>query len=108
MTLHIYGKNKKILKTFTTSTYDLRFGTVEDALNIVTTEDLDLGDNVALVKSVMKLATRSMDTVKGLLLDIFDGLTETELRDAQLKEIALVLIEVVRYAVSQMAGGGKN
>jgi len=107
MKLNIY-KDKKVEKTYTASTYDLMFGTVEDILNIVKAEDMKASTNQELLKVVSNLALRSMGTVKGLLMDIFPGLTEDELRNAKIKEIATVLIEVVRYAIVQMGGTEKN
>lgn len=106
--LGIY-KKQKCVKTYTASTYDLMFGTAEDILALIKAEDFRGDSKEELEQAVMDLAMKSMSTVKALLLDIFDGLTEEELRNTKLKEVARVLIEVVRYAAAQMGGGtGKN
>ncbi len=107
LTLGIY-KKQNLVKQYQASTYDLMFGTAEDILAIIKAEGLNVENEQALTETVMNLAMRSMDTVKGLLLDIFDGLTEEELRSTKLKEVAAVLIAVVRYAVAQVASTGKN
>ena len=106
MKLHIYEK-KKIVKTYEASEYDLTFGTVEDIINIVELDKLNAKTNAELLKVISGLALRSMPTVKGLLMDIFPGLTEDELRNCKIKEIAAVLIEVVTFAINQL-GKGKN
>ena len=102
MKLNIYN-GKTVEKTYTASTYDLMFGTVEDVLNVVDLEKLNVSSNTEMVKSVCALGLTSMDIVKKLLMDIFPGLSEEEIRRAPVKEIAWVLIEVVRFAVGQMS-----
>lgn len=107
MKLNIYDK-KKVVKTYEASEYDLCFGTVEDILNVVDLDKLAGADNKELLKAVCGLALRSMPTVKWLLCDIFPGLTEEEIRNCKIKEIARVLIDVVAFAVSQLGGDGKK
>lgn len=107
MELHIYNGKKKV-KTYTASEYDLCFGTVEDILNVVDLDKLSKNNNTELLKAVCGLALRSMPTVKWLLMDIFPGLTEDELRNCKIKEIARVLIDVIAFAVTQLGGDGKN
>lgn len=43
-----------------------------------------------------------MDTVKNLLKDIFDGLTDEELKNVKVSEIASVLIDVVKFTIQQL------
>ena len=107
MKLNIYEK-KKVVKTYTATTYDLMWGTLEDVAHVVDLETQKANSNAELVKFVADMALKSMDTVKGLLLDIFDGLTEEEIRQTQVKEIAYVLIEVIRYTIKQMGWNSKN
>ena len=102
MKLNIYN-GKTVEKTYTASAYDLLFGTVEDVINVVDLEHLDVSSNAEMVKSVCTLGLASMDIMKKLMMDIFPGLSEEELRRAPVKEIAWVLIEVVRFAVGQMS-----
>lgn len=106
--LNIYEK-KKVVKTYEASTYDLLFGTMEDVADAIKLDDLKTGSNVEIIKMATNLVLNSMDTVKRLMLDIFDGLTEDELRNATVKEMALVLADVVRYTIAQLnLGEGKN
>ena len=51
-----------------------------------------------------------MNIVKPLLKDIFEGLTDEELRNTTLKNIIDVLAEVIAYSINQLTKGnnGKN
>lgn len=109
MKLNIYEK-KKIVKTYETDTYDLMFGTVEDVANAIDLDSLKTGADVEIIKMVGKLVMTSMDTVKNLLKDIFDGLTDEELKGTKVSEIATVLVDVVKFTIAQLnlGGNGKN
>lgn len=111
MKLNIYEK-KKIVKTYEADTYDLMFGTVEDVADAVQIDKLENGSDAEVIKLVGKLLLGSMDTVRGLMKDIFDGLTDEELKKTKVSEIAKVLIDVVMYTVTQLtnsfAGNEKN
>lgn len=102
MKLNIYEK-KKVVKTYEASTYNLMFGVMEDVANAIKLDELKNGSDVEIIKLVGNTVVNSMDTVKGLMLDIFDGLTEEELRHTSVKEIATVLVDVVKYTIGQLA-----
>ncbi len=109
MKLNIYEK-KKIIKTYEVDTYDLMFGTVEDVANAIDLDSLKTGSDVEIIKMVGKLVMSSMDTVKNLLKDIFDGITDEELKQTKVSEIATVLVDVVKFTIAQLnlGGNGKN
>lgn len=109
MKLNIYEK-KQIVKTYEANTYDLMFGTVEDIAEAVKLDDLKSGSDVEIIKMVGNLVLSSMDTVKNLLKDIFDGLTDEELKNTKVSEIALVLVDVVKFTIIELNMGtkGKN
>lgn len=107
MKLNIYDK-KKIVKTYETDTYDLLFGVLEDVADAIRLDDLKEGTNVEIIKMAGKLVLESKDSVKNLMKDIFDGVTDEELRCASIKEMAEVLVEVVKYTISQLNLGSKN
>ena len=96
MKLNIYEK-KKVVKTYETDSYDLMFGTLEDVASAVKLDELETGSDVELVKMVGNLVIHSMDTVKDLLKDIFEGITDEELKHTKINEIVDVFIEVVQY-----------
>ena len=85
--LNIY-KGKKIEKTYTTTSYDLMYGTVEDFINII---DVDkINDEIAVAGMIVK----GFGQVKPLLMDVFEGLTEEELKNTKIKELVTVIIEL--------------
>lgn len=113
MELNIYGKidgKKAVVKTYKAETYDLMFGTVEDVANAVNLDSLKTGSNAEIIRIVGNLVINSMDTVKDLLRDVFEGITNEELKNTKVAEIAVVLIEIVKYTMAQMSLGrsGKN
>ena len=109
MKLNIY-KGRKIEKTYTADTYDLMFGTVEDVAEAVKLDELKTGTDVEIIKLIGNLVLSSMDTVKDLLKDIFEGITDEELKCTKVKEIAQVLLDVVKFTITQLNLGndGKN
>lgn len=106
--LNIYDK-KQIVKTYTAETYDVMFGTVEDLINVLDLEGLKTGSDVELIRIATKLIVSSKDDIiKPLLKDIFDGLTDTELKNTKVKEVASVFINVVKYAMDQITTGNNE
>jgi len=109
MKLNVY-KKKQIVKTYEVDTYDLMFGVLEDVADAIKLDELKTGSNAEIIKMAGDLVLNSMDTVKDLLKDIFEGITDEELRNVKVSEIALVLVEVVKYTMAQLnkGFGGKN
>ena len=104
MKLNIY-ENKEVVKTYEADTYDLLFGTVEDVANAVDLDSLKTGSDVEIIKMVGNLVLSSMGTVKQLLKDIFDGITDDELKNVKVSEIAIVLVDVVKFTITQLSTG---
>ena len=107
--LNIYDK-KSIVKTYTCDTYELMFGTVEDFLDLIDTTNLKSDKDVEIVNLVSKACVNGMGTIKVLLKDIFEGLTDNELKNTKVSEIASVLVDIVKYSVLEITKGnqGKN
>ncbi|MCI9366306.1 MAG: hypothetical protein HFJ54_07295 [Clostridia bacterium] len=105
--LNIYEK-KKVAKTYTAETYDLMFGTVEDLLDVIDIDNIQAGDRAELLKAIAKVLANSMNIVKPLLKDIFEGLTDEELRNTKLKDIIDVLAEIVAYSINQLMKGNNE
>lgn len=100
--LNVY-KGREIEKTYRTDTYDLMFGTVEDIVGLLDDINLDMSTNEDYEK-LFRIVTGSMDTLKPFLKDIFEGLTDEEMRRTRVKEIIPVLIEVFKYSLSEIGG----
>ena len=108
MKLTIY-ENKKPVKVYTAETYDLMFGTVEDIAEAMNLDNLKTGSDVEIIGLAVDLIKRNMTTVKDLLKDIFEGLTDEEIKHARVRDIARVLLDVVKYTIGQLkTGDSKN
>ena len=99
--LNIYEK-RKVIKTYTAETYDLMFGTVEDLLDVMDIDNIQADNRTELLKAVAKVLAHSMDIVKPLLKDVFEGLTDEELRNTKISEIVDVLSNIVIYSINQI------
>ena len=104
MKLNIYNK-KEIVKTYETDTYDLMFGVLEDVADAIKLDELKTGTDVEIIKMVGNLVITSMSTVKELLKDIFEGITDDELKNTKVSEIAAVLVDVVKFTLNQLSKG---
>lgn len=106
--LNIYEK-RKIVKTYTADTYDIMFGTLEDIIGAVDVEKLQgsAGDT-EFIAAVAKIITQGFSVFKPLLKDIFDGLTDEELRNTRVKDVVPVILAVLQYAFSEMTSMGGN
>ena len=88
LTLNIYGKeNGKLVieKTYSANTYTLMFGTMEDVVRLIDVEKLQSGDvnSPDFIGAVAQILVGSMGVVKPILFEVFDGLTEEEIRIAK-------------------------
>lgn len=101
MKLNIYDR-KEIVKTYEADTYDLMFGTLEDVANAMKLDDMKTGTTEEIMKMAVNLVTNSMDTVKDLLKDLFDGITDEEIRHTRISEIIQVFIDVVTYTIKAL------
>ena len=109
MKLDIYD-HKTVVKTYETDTYEIMFGTVEDLINAAKLDTIENGSDAEIVVAATNLVTTSMDTVKDLLKDIFEGITDEEIKHTRVSDIVNVMVEVILYAVGQISifGGNKR
>ena len=107
MKLNIYEK-KQIVKTYEVDTYDLMFGVVEDVAEALDLDSLKSGSNAEIIKMVGNMVFKSMDTIKELMKDIFDGLTDEELKNVKVSEIVDVIVDVVQFTILQLKLGAKG
>jgi hypothetical protein len=101
--LNIYNKNE-IEKTYMSDTYDIKYGTIEDILDVV---DLDKINNA---NELGKMVIRILPLVKPLLKDIFEELTDEELRRTKVRELIPLFSEIFKYSFDELfnLGGEKN
>lgn len=109
MKLNIYNK-KQVVKTYEVEAYDIKFGTLEDITKAIDLDSLKTGSNVEIIKMAGKLILTNIETFKALFKDIFDGITDEELKKASLKEMATVIVDIVKYTINELNFGnnGKN
>lgn len=108
MKLNIY-EHKKVVKTYTADAYELPWGVIEDVAEAVDIDSLKMGSEAEIMEMVAKLVIRSKDTIHVLMKDIFEDLTDEELRKASVVEIAACIVDVVRYTVAELRrGSSKN
>lgn len=108
--LNIYEK-KKIVKTYEVEDYDLMFGTLEDFLNIVDEKIFSDGvSNIDFAKFGLTAIKSCLRELKPLLLDVFEGLTEAELRKTKASEVVGVIYAIAKYSFAEIngIGSGKN
>ena len=104
MELNVY-KNREIEKTYKAENYDLMFGTVEDIMTIFDIDALKTGSDVELINLVTKALPACLNIINPLLKDIFEGLTDEELKRVKLKEVAIVLVDVIKYTLTEISKG---
>ena len=99
--LNIYNK-KNIEKTYSTDTYDLMFGTVEDFMDLIDVDQIKTGTDTEIAMVVVKAIPKGMGTIKELLKDVFEGLTDSELKNTKVKDITKVLVAIVKSSILEM------
>lgn len=110
MKLDIYD-HKTVVKTYETDAYEIMFGTVEDLIDAAKLDTIEHGSDAEIVIAATNLVTTSMGTVKELLKDIFEGLTDEEIKHTRVSDIVNVIVEVIMYAVGQISifgGSGRK
>lgn len=110
--LNIYD-GKKIVKTYEANDFNLMTGVCEDVINTVDIDKLTSGklDDKTLGIEVIKIVAKSFSKFKPLLQDVFEGLTDDEYRRTSIKEVANVVVQIVKYTVGELfnvGGSSKN
>lgn len=107
--LNVY-ENKKIVKTCVAESYDLMFGTVEDLVYAIDFDSIKEGNDAELIKAIAKAVPKTFKMIKPLLKDIFEDLTDDDLKHVRVLDIAKVLVNVVKFSFGQISEGvsGKN
>lgn len=100
--LNIYNKQRQVVKTYTRQDYNVFWGTIEDFLNVLDVDALVNAKNSdGLFAALARLLNVHRETINPLMLDIFEGLTEEELKYTTAKEIITVLAGVCGFRLDQ-------
>lgn len=105
--LPIYEK-KEVVKTYTAETYDVMFGTVEDLISVLDLDKFTSGKDEDLIKGVALAIPKTFNFIKPLLKDIFDGLTDDEIKKCKVSDIVKVLVQVVKFSIAQITEGATS
>ena len=93
--LNIYN-GKTIEKTYVADEIDIMFGTVEDLLDVI---DFD---NLNDEKEVVKVVIKTLNNLKPFLKQIFDGLTDDEIKHTKVKELVPLFVDIVTYTMEEL------
>ena len=102
--LPIY-KGKEVVKTYTAETYDIMFGTVEDLFDVLDVEKLASNNDRDFLSAILIALPKIFGIVKPLLKEMFEGLTDDDIKHCRLKDVARVLMIVISYSIGQISGG---
>lgn len=95
--LPIY-EGRNVAKTYTADTVCISFGTVEDIIDA-----LHL-DGIQTEKEIGIAVLRAIKQLRPLLKDIFDGVTDDEIRRTHVNDLITLFSALFRYAVDTLNG----
>lgn len=95
MKLNIY-KGKEVVKTYEVDNYDLTYGVIEDVIEIIDGKDLENKNDL------INVAIDSFHLLRPLLKEVFDGLTDDELRTVKIRELIVIIVELIKASVANL------
>ena len=102
--LKIYD-GKKVVKTYKVETIDFSFGVVEDILDILDFEHMTTKAEIGT------MVVKASKQLKPFLKDIFDGVTDEEIRNTRIQNLIEIFRGLYQYAATELgaaAGDTKN
>ena len=97
LALKIY-EGKKVTKEYKAETIDFSFGVVEDVLDILDFDGMKKGDN----KEIATMIVKASKQLKPFLKDLFDGVTDEEIRHTRIQNLIEVFRGLFHYATQEM------
>ena len=107
MRLPIYN-GKEVEKEYRAEEYSVMFGTAEDIISLFDIEKLASVDDRELAKAVAVAIPKAIGMLKPLLKEIFDGLTDDEIRRCKVADVARVVVGVSKFTMKQIVGGNRS
>lgn len=83
-------------KTYTTDTVDFSFGVVEDVLDALNLENLSDKNQIAI------MAVKCSKQLRPFLKEIFEGVTDEELRTVKMSNLVEVFKGLYHYASAEL------
>lgn len=114
--LNVYTnkKLKEIEKTYTVNDFELSTGTCEDLLDLINIDMFEggleaLSDEGQIIQ-VLRTIVGGIPVFKDLLKDVFDGLTDDEIKRTKASEIIYCVACIVKYSIVGLTSsfGSKN
>lgn len=100
--LNIYKKDRTIEKTYIANDYAVMHGVVEDLLDALDLEAMTGSDKEGMIAAVSRLLRSRKDVIYPLLKDVFDGLTDEEIRHTTTIELVDVIVSVAKYSLNEI------
>lgn len=103
---------RKVEKTVTASDFDLSVGACEDVLDVINIDMFEGGlsalSDEALIELAVPIVKNAFPFFKKLFSEIFE-VSEDEIRRAKIKEMARVVVDIVKYSIVELKSlGGKK
>lgn len=111
MELRIYKNGREIEKVYQADGYRLTFGVVEDLVSLIGSIDwAGSTDDTAGILEILKVLPRGIESIKPIVMDVYDGITEEELKRADVGDLIQTFVEVFRYSIGslQKLGGDRK
>lgn len=102
--LNVY-KSGKVIKTYRANDFTLTTGLCEDVLNLVDIDKITSyigNDEQKLGFEIIKIVGKLFPKFKPFLQDIFVGLTDEEFKQTSIKEVGQIIIQIIKYTVSEL------
>lgn len=104
--LKIY-EGKTVVKEYRAETIDLSFGVVEDVLDALDFENMNSQTEIA------GMIIKASKQLRPLLKDVFDGVTDDEIRHTRIQNLIDIFRDLYKYAMQELgktatAGNTKN
>lgn len=97
LVLKIYDTDgKNIVKTYTSSTYDLMFGTVKRLMELLKIEDMDNQ------LEMLKIIYGAWEEIKTVLAGVFPNVQPDEWEHVKVKELLPLIMDIAKFSVQEM------
>lgn len=87
-------------KTYSTQTFDVTFGVVDDLIKAINPEEVDFSDKLALAKAILC----AWGQIEPLLMDLFEGVTTEELRTVKMSNLVKIAQDIFAYLNGELKG----
>lgn len=102
--LNIRNKKNKIVKTYEAQEVNLKMGTVEDIVEVLSIDKAINANDTAvnLYEVISTVVMNSYAMCKPILQDVFPELTSEELRNVNFKDVINTVIDIIKYSIGDI------